>query len=130
MQAYNEIDVCLDPWPDGGGVSTLEALWMGVPAVTFPYRQIASRLTASFNNEVGLPWLNATSPDEYVERAAELDRQRNELALVRRHLRDVVSMSALGDAEAYTRRVEAEYRAMWRRWCEDERAPRLRVVAR
>lgn len=129
MQAYNEIDVCLDPWPDGGGVSTLEALWMGVPCVTFPYRQIASRLTASFNNEVGLPWLNATSPDEYVERAADLDRQRDELAAVRRHLRDVLSMSVLGDAEAYTRHVEDAYRWMWRRWCADERAPRLRVVA-
>ena len=62
LKTFNEIDVNLDPWLDGGGVTTLDATWMGVLSVTFPYRQIASRLTASFNNELGLPFLNATSP--------------------------------------------------------------------
>ena len=117
QQTYNEIDVGLDPWPDGGGVSTLEALWMGVPSVTLPYHQIASRLTTSFQKELGLPWLSASSADEYVERAVMLNEQRQELAHVRRYLRDLMCSSALCDSLLYVRAVEDAYRWMWKRWC-------------
>ena len=117
LKVFNEIDVNLDPWPDGGGVTTLDATWMGVPSVTFPYRQIASRLTGSFNNELGLPFLNATSPDEYVERAVALNTQRHELSHVRGLMRDVLKASILCDHESYARHVEDAYRTMWRKWC-------------
>ena len=116
QRTYNEVDVALDPWPDGGGVSTLEALWMGVPSVTLPYRQIASRLTTSFQKELGLPWLSASSPDEYVERAVALNDQWQELAVVRSRLRDLMCVSALCDIRAYVAAVESAYRVMWTRW--------------
>jgi len=130
MLAFNEVDVCLDPWPDSGGVSTLESMWMGVPVITMPYRQIASRLTTAFNREVGLPWLIASSPDEYVERAVQLNSQRVELAGIRGLLRDVMSCSYLGDQERYTRACEEEYRKMWQTWCAEQTGlPNLRVVS-
>lgn len=118
LRVFNEIDVNLDPWPDGGGVTTLDAIWMGVPSVTFPYRQIASRLTGSFNNELGLPYLNATSPDEYVERAVALNGQRRELSHVRSLIREVLKASIICDHESYARHVEDAYRQIWNRWCE------------
>lgn len=129
MKAYNDVDVCLDPWPDGGGVSTLEAFWMGVPVVTMPYRQIASRLTSSFAHTLGLPYLVASSPDEYVERAVSLNDQRGDLAGVRSALRQVMSVSPLCDSYGYTAAVEQEYRAMWHRWCAAQNAPASIVEA-
>lgn len=133
QQTWNEIDVGLDPWPDGGGVSTLEALWQGVPSITMPYRQIASRLTHSFQSELGLPWMSVSSPDEYVERAVALNEQRQELATVRRHLRDVMCVSALCNHKVYVQAVEDAYREMWRRWCAQKNgtadgSPRLTLV--
>ncbi len=117
QQTWNEVDIGLDPWPDGGGVSTLEGLWMGVPCVTLPYRQIASRLTTSFQKELGLPYLSVSSPDEYVERAVALNDQRGELSRVRRNLRDLMCVSALCNTKLYVQAVEDAYRTMWRRWC-------------
>ena len=84
--------------------------------MTLPYRQIASRLTTSFQKELGLPWLSAASADEYVERAVALNSQRKELAQVRRWLRDTMCVSALANTKLYVGAVEDAYRTLWRRW--------------
>ncbi len=106
---------------------------MGVPAVTMPYRQIASRLTTSFQKELGLPWLSASSPDEYVERAVSLDTQRGELARVRLLLRDMMCASVLCHTRQYIDHVENAYRNMWTRWCHEQAAadqrPHMTLVA-
>ena len=47
-------DVVLDPFPFGGGVTTLEALSMGTPVVTLPTRQTVVRLAAGFMRKIGL----------------------------------------------------------------------------
>lgn len=130
VRSYGRIDLCLDPWPDGGGISTLEAAWMGVPTLTAPWRQISSRATASVNRELGLDCLTAMSPTEYVERAVAASEQIEELADIRLWLRDLMTASAFGSHALYTRHVERHYRAFWRRWCAAESVsrPALRLV--
>ena len=33
LALYRELDICLDPTPSGGGTTTLDSFWMGVPVV-------------------------------------------------------------------------------------------------
>jgi protein O-GlcNAc transferase len=132
VKAYGQIDLALDPWPDGGGISTLEAAWMGVPTLTSPWHQISSRFTTSANRELGLDCLTVSTPTEYVERAVAANEQREALADIRYWLRDLMTASAFGSHRLYTAHTERHYRAFWRRWCAVDDAatsqPALRLV--
>jgi predicted O-linked N-acetylglucosamine transferase (SPINDLY family) len=122
FSAYHGVDIALDPFPHGGGMTTLDALWMGVPTVTFPGRTFSSRLAAASMTAVGLADFVAADQDGYVglaiAKAADLDA----LAQLRAGLRARVATSAIGDQPTYTRAVEAAYREMWRRWCAERGA--------
>ena len=115
--AYQEIDIALDPFPHGGGMTTLDALWMGVPVITWAGRTISSRLAAATLTAVGLTDLIAPDRERYVALAAAVAGDLDALASLRAKLRPLLANSVIGDIQRYTRAVETAYREMWRRWC-------------
>ena len=125
LEAHGLVDVAFDPFPQGGGITTLEALLMGVPTVTLLGERIPGRISGSFLSAFGLDDLVAGSRDAYVAAAVALAGDVPRLARLRGELRDQLMASPLGNGALYTRAVEDAYRAMWRRWCagQPERRP-------
>ena len=117
LAAYSKVDVQLDPFPHVGGATTFDGFLQGVPCVTLLGELITARSSASYLTLLGLDDLIARTPDEYVEIAARLADDPGRLARERTTLRQRLLASPLGNADVYTRAVEAAYRELWRRWC-------------
>lgn len=113
MRAYGDIDIALDPFPYSGGLTTIEALYMGVPVVTVPGRRFASRHASVHLRTVGLPGWIATDFLSYaglaVRKAADLEA----LAALRGALRTRVEGSALMDGAALAADFATIVRGLW-----------------
>ena len=122
LAEYGDVDVALDPFPFCGGLTSCEALWMGLPIVTWPDDRPASRQTAGFLQLLGLDECVARSRDDYVRIAAGLAADLARLTDLRRQLRPRMAASPLCDGTRFTPTLEAAFREMWRRWCAGEGA--------
>ena len=124
LHAFAEVDIALDPYPHGGGVTMMEGLWMGVPAITLLGERIPSRLAYSMYRQLAevapdIPWVDlfvANTWDEYVEKAVRLAREPQLLAPIRRLLRSQMGRTPMLDHTRYTEIVESCYREMWKRY--------------
>lgn len=121
LEAYNHVDISLDPFPFNGSTATFEALWMGVPIVTLLGDTIVSRWTASMLSKVGLDDLVARSPEEYVDIAVRLASDQARLVDLRHTLRERLIRSSICDGPRTTRYFERALRAVWRKWCREGR---------
>jgi predicted O-linked N-acetylglucosamine transferase (SPINDLY family) len=116
IRTYERIDVALDPFPYGGGITTCDALWMGVPVVTLRGKTAVGRAGTSILSNVGLPQLVAQNPEEYRRIALGLANDLPFLADLRAGMRQRMISSPLMNAPAFAKDVEAAYRKMWRNW--------------
>ncbi len=121
LETYTRIDVALDPYPYGGGTTSCDALWMGVPVVSMTGDTAVSRAGLTLLTHAGLPDLVADNPEDYVSIAADLIRDTNRLAKIRSGLRSQLEASSLMDAPQFARGIESAYREAWRTWCNDPR---------
>ena len=117
LAAYGEVDIALDPFPYTGGTTTVDGLWMGVPAITLAGDRFVSRMGVSHLTAVGLPELIVPSPEAYFDRAVTLAGDLPRLRELRATLRERVAHSPLCDGAGFTRELEDAFRKMWRTWC-------------
>ena len=124
LAEYGEVDIALDPFPFNGGMTTLEALWMGVPVLTLAGGHgVVARQTVSALENLQLRELAFPDVDAYIQGAISLAGNLDRLAELRRSLRPRMAASPLRQPEQFTRDLEALYRRMWKAWCRGEKLP-------
>ena len=106
---YADVDIALDTFPYTGGVTTCEALYMGVPVVSLYGDRHGSRFGLSILTNVGLGELATNSLDEYVKLAVALAGDWELLQVLRTNLRGMMKRSPLMDSASYIRNVEAAF---------------------
>ncbi len=117
LQLLGQVDVALDPFPYGGGTTTMHCLWMGVPVVTLRGRTAMARNSVGILDAVGLADLGAATMEEYRDTALALGRDHARLAMLRSVLRIRMTASRLMDADAFARDFERALVAMWEGYC-------------
>ncbi len=109
---YAAIDVALDTFPYNGGTTTMEALWQGVPVLTFTGDRWAARISASLMRNAGLSEFVASDLEGHVRQAAELARHPDtprRLAELRRGMRERLGRAPVCDTTAFAAAMERLY---------------------
>lgn len=117
LEAYNRVDIALDPFPFGGCTTTADTLWMGAPLVACKGTRWSGRMSETILSSVGLHDWVAPDLDAYVEMAVRAANGLAALSDLRAGLRARVAASPFCDGPRFARDIEAAYRAMWRGWC-------------
>jgi protein O-GlcNAc transferase len=113
LRDYGRVDIALDSTPYAGGVTTCEALWMGVPVVTLNGDRHAARVGTSILGALGLPALVARDADQYVAIAQRLANAGPErLNGMRRSMRARIYHRGLTDGPRFARKMEDAFAAM------------------
>lgn len=120
LDTYNKIDIALDPWPYSGGLTTVEALYMGVPVITCPGPVFAGRHAASHLTNVGLSDWVVEDFDAYVDKASEWAGRPDDLADLRRGLRRQVEASPLCNRLQFATDLMFALLIMWQKWVQGQ----------
>ncbi|MDH4018681.1 MAG: hypothetical protein OEU84_03695 [Xanthomonadales bacterium] len=113
LETYNQIDVALDAFPYNGGTTTTEAIWQGVPVVTYRGDRWVSRTSATLLRYAGLETLVAKDQTDYIRLATELAGDPERLVTMRREMRDKLSGSKVCDTADFARSMEKLYLEIW-----------------
>ena len=101
MPFYNGMDISLDTFPQTGGTTTCESLWMGVPVVTLVGPGLFERLSCSILGNAGLADLCAGDLDAYLQTAVKLAGDVKRLTDLRQNLRSTLKASRLGQTKTF-----------------------------
>lgn len=113
LARYPLADLFLDCTPYGAHTTASDALWMGVPVLTWSGRCFSSRVCGSLLRSAGLPDLVTETPEEFVSRAIHLaGAGKGELEVIRARLLANRDTCTLFDVAKLSRSLEGLYRQM------------------
>ncbi|WP_296599115.1 tetratricopeptide repeat protein [Phenylobacterium sp.] len=98
---YNRMDISLDTFPQTGGTTTCESMWMGAPCVSLRGPAPYERLSWSVLSNVGLADLCSETVEGYVEAAVKLGNDHARIAELRSTMRERMRSSPLGQSVAW-----------------------------
>lgn len=123
---YQNIDIALDTYPFSGGLTSCEALWMGVPTVTLAGKHPASRQTAGLLTEIGLDRLVNFTMSNYVECVLDLASDLPRLNMLRGNLRKKMLNSTLCNAKRFSKDFETMMTRVYKKGSKKPVAPKTK----
>lgn len=106
LEAYNAIDIALDPFPYNGLTTSCDALWMGVPVVTLRGQVPQGRGGVTLLEALGRPEWIADDQESYLSIALGLAADPVRLSAERKGLRAVMEASPLRQEADHARAFE------------------------
>lgn len=113
LDQYSQVDIILDTWPYSGGLTTCEALCMGVPVVTLKGDRFCGRHATAHLGAAGFPQWVAESEEGFLLIAADLAAKPEQLTTLRRQIRQKTLASPLCDVPQFSAAFYALLRAQW-----------------
>lgn len=98
-----QADLFLDTFNCCAHTTASETLWSGVPLITKPGDQFASRVAASLLTAIGCEDLITQSAEDYFDLALKLAQDPEALGQIKQRLKDNLWNTPLYDSEAYLR---------------------------
>jgi protein O-GlcNAc transferase len=117
LASYGEIDIALDTFPYSGGLTSCEALWMGVPVVTLYGNTFAGRHSSSHLRNIGLSEFVASDVAGYVDLAVQATSNINTMTTLRKNLRPMMAASPLCNHQLFALNFETAMTDAWRQFC-------------
>ena len=121
-------DLALDNLHHGGGITSVDALWVGLPVLTILGDKPGGRLGATLCRAAGVPQMIAEDLRVYVERAVELANDRLQRQKLREKLIAGRETHALFDNDRYVRNLDKALAAVWDNHLAGEPPRRLEIT--
>jgi predicted O-linked N-acetylglucosamine transferase (SPINDLY family) len=111
--AYNKVDMALDPFPFPGGTTSIDGLWMGVPVVTLSGNTFISRQGETILKNLGMDDWISYSENEYIDLAVKKAKQIKSSKTYKEELREKVEKSPVMNTQLFAKHLSDAFQDMW-----------------
>ncbi len=111
---FNDIDIHLDPFPAGGGTTSLDCLWMSTPYVSLYGNKMPSRTSSVILKNAGHEELVAYNLEDYQRKILQLANDSERIRAYKNSLRADFLASSICDELGYARDLSHAFFDMWR----------------
>jgi len=116
LARFRAADLFLDTTPYNAGATASDALWAGLPVLTYLGETFAGRMAASLLNAIHLPELVTATQQEYEAQAIALATQPGKLLEIKQKLAENRLTTPLFDTRYFCNHIEAAYTQIYERY--------------
>ena len=128
LARYRVADLFLDTSPYNAGTTASDALWMGLPVITFTGKSFSARMCASILNAIGLSELIADSLSSYEALAISLAGDPVRMKAIKDKLKSNIGQAPLFNSKLFTQNLETAYQIVYERYQENLPPKNIYVV--
>ena len=107
LNAYNRVDLVLDPFPYHGTTTTAESVMMGVGVLTIKGYSYLTRIGETSMINSGLAEFIANDENEYFSKAISISKDVEKLSYLRANMREYIKDKPVFNTASFARDVEA-----------------------